>query len=82
MGHGIGHEHVAAYASGALDDSDAERFETHLATCPSCMADVARLSGVIAELADIDPDQPPPPGGLARLRAAIAAHRERGSRTP
>lgn len=73
----IGHEHAAAYAHGELDPDDAERFETHLAGCPPCLAKVDEIAGITDSLADIDPHQPPPPGGLSRLRRAIADERRR-----
>lgn len=72
-----GHELAVAYANGELGRDDAERFETHLAVCPTCMAKVDELTGVSAALADIDPNQPPPPGGLSRLRRAVADERRR-----
>lgn len=81
MGYGSRHGQRAAYACAALADSDAEQFEAHLATCPFCLADVADRTGVTDALADIDPHQPAPPDGLARLRAAIAAHQECGAPT-
>jgi hypothetical protein len=55
---------AAAYALGALDDADA--FRSHLATCPTCTADVAQLQ----QAAELLPD-------AVRRRAAPDTVRER-----
>ncbi|MER7172712.1 anti-sigma factor family protein [Streptomyces mesophilus] len=54
------HESVGAYALGILDDAEAAAFETHLAGCPYCAAQLDELSGMepmLAALADL-PQQP------------------------
>jgi anti-sigma factor RsiW len=64
---GITHESVALYALDALDESDCQLFESHLASCETCRADVESLTAVAAALAfAIAPVLAPPP-----LRARI-----------
>jgi hypothetical protein len=68
-------ELVEAYAAGALDDAERERFRAHLAACPRCRADAAAyaevVSGLPAALAAAAPAQVP--AGLRErvLRAAL-----------
>jgi Putative zinc-finger len=40
------HTDVVAYAFGALEDPDRRAFEAHLATCESCTAELADLTGL------------------------------------
>ena len=40
------HTDVGAYALGLLEAQDRQAFEEHLATCPSCAAELAELSGM------------------------------------
>jgi hypothetical protein len=44
----------AAYVLGSLSGSERREFEAHMATCPSCKAAVAELSGMPALLAQLD----------------------------
>jgi len=47
-------EHTgAAYVFGALDPAEKAQFETHLATCDACTAQVAEARGLTSMLADI-----------------------------
>jgi hypothetical protein len=41
------HIEVAAYAIGSLDIDDADSFEGHLDTCPTCPAELEWLSQVV-----------------------------------
>ena len=60
-------EQTAPYALGALDDSDRESFEAHLATCDVCSSEVRELREVAGCLAAGVAQVPPP----ARLRDRI-----------
>ncbi len=61
------HRDVGAYALGALDRGDRERFEGHLATCGACVAELASLLPVVDILSNVD------------KRALIAAEAETAS---
>ncbi|MCZ4122241.1 zf-HC2 domain-containing protein [Streptomyces sp. H39-S7] len=53
------HAEVGAYALGLLDDTDATRFEAHLAGCEACMVELDSLAGIeplLAEYAAANPD--------------------------
>ncbi|MCW2494182.1 zf-HC2 domain-containing protein [Jatrophihabitans sp.] len=73
----------AAYVFGALDPDEAARFETHLATCAACAAQVAETRALAGLLADVTaaevvaevPDTLLP--GLLR-KAASERRRQRG----
>ncbi|MFW6693444.1 zf-HC2 domain-containing protein [Streptomyces sp. MAR4 CNX-425] len=71
------HPDVGAYAIGALERDEAERFEEHLAACARCAAALAELVPVADMLADVPPPEEPPPGALDRLLAELSAVRER-----
>ncbi|SDG29170.1 Putative zinc-finger [Sinosporangium album] len=51
----IQHTDVAAYALGLLDVRDRAAFETHLATCEPCAAELAEMSGLAGLLSDLGP---------------------------
>ncbi len=57
MGEPVHSEHtdVGAYALGLLEAQDRQAFEEHLATCPSCTAELAELSGMKDLLTGIGP---------------------------
>ncbi|MBW1598550.1 anti-sigma factor [Streptomyces sp. JJ38] len=86
------HTDVGAYALGALDPADAERFEEHLADCPSCARELEELLGLRSVLAEFAQDAPatgdhgdglnarPAPGMLDRLLGEAAAERRRRGR--
>jgi anti-sigma-K factor RskA len=59
------HELSAAYALDALEGSDLEEFEEHLARCAECRENVATFQRVAADLA-YDVESPKPPAGLRR----------------
>ncbi len=54
------HDHygqwAAAYTLGALDPDDRRAFETHMATCSLCAAELAALAPLPALIAKTDPD--------------------------
>ncbi|WP_326796147.1 zf-HC2 domain-containing protein [Streptomyces sp. NBC_01808] len=74
------HPDVGAYAIGALEHDEAERFEEHLAGCERCAAALAELVPVAGMLADVPPPQEPPPGALDRLLTELTAVRARQRR--
>ncbi|AUH42773.1 zf-HC2 domain-containing protein [Streptomyces sp. CMB-StM0423] len=74
------HPDVGAYAIGALEHDEAERFEEHLAGCERCAAALAELAPVADMLADVPPPQEPPPGTLDRLLSELSAVRARQRR--
>lgn len=71
------HPDVGAYAIGALERDEAERFEEHLAGCTRCADALAELVPVADMLADVPPPEDPPPGGLDRLLTELTAVRTR-----
>lgn len=71
------HPDVGAYAIGALEQDEAERFEEHLAGCERCADALAELVPVADMLADVPPPQEPPPGALDRLLTELTAVRAR-----
>jgi hypothetical protein len=54
--HGTTHWDVAAYALGVLDPREVEQCEAHLATCPSCVAELESVLPATRLLADVDID--------------------------
>jgi anti-sigma-K factor RskA len=54
------HDLVGAYAVDALDDQEREAYETHLAGCDECVAELARLRESAAVLATSASVVPPP----------------------
>lgn len=78
------HIEVGAYALGLLNEQDTGAFESHLATCPVCAAELAELAPMKGLLAGIGPVDRPAGGDGARpvedlLRRRAAASR-RGRR--
>jgi predicted anti-sigma-YlaC factor YlaD len=53
------HIDVGAYALGLLETEDSTAFETHLASCPSCRAELTEFSPMKALLADLGPVESP-----------------------
>jgi anti-sigma-K factor RskA len=62
------HKLSGAYATDALDDLERARFETHLATCEDCRAEVSELREAAARLADTTAAPAP-----ASLRGSVLA---------
>ena len=62
------HKLSGAYATDALDDLERARFETHLASCEDCRAEVAELREAAARLADTTATPAP-----ASLRESVLA---------
>jgi anti-sigma-K factor RskA len=83
---GIPHEGLGEYLLGGLEAGERERFEAHLAGCPSCAAAVDDLVGTSALLARAVPSYDVPAGLEGRTFAAIeraaapAPRRPRGPR--
>jgi hypothetical protein len=49
------HTDIGAYSLGLLEQQDRQAFETHLADCPSCKAELAELSGMSELLSGVGP---------------------------
>jgi len=68
------HALSGAYAVDAVDDIERASFERHLASCPTCRAEVASLREASALLADAATTTPPPAlrdavlSGITRVR--------------
>lgn len=75
------HIDVGAYALGLLEDEDSTAFEAHLATCPSCHAELAEFSPMKALLTGVGPvedlDHPTERGVVDLLSRRAAASRRR-----
>jgi anti-sigma factor RsiW len=67
---------LTALALGEVDATTRQRLAGHLATCPTCRAEVASLEDTLASLADW-PDEAPPTDGLERVLARLAPSPER-----
>jgi anti-sigma-K factor RskA len=67
--HDAWREQASLYALGALTAAERVAFETHLASCASCVADVRALSGVADALARAVPQTDPP----SELRTRVLA---------
>ncbi|MEV6791809.1 zf-HC2 domain-containing protein [Streptomyces sp. NPDC051320] len=82
------HDAVAAYALGILDDAEATAFETHLAGCDICAAELDGFAGmepILASLAEFpgpapQPVKAPSPQVLGRLVDEVAVQRARRRR--
>jgi Putative zinc-finger len=74
-------ESLALYAEGLLSRARAVRIRAHLARCPRCAAEQARLTEVTALLSEV-PAAPLPDSVAARLDAALRAESARGAAQP
>jgi Putative zinc-finger len=78
------HTDIGAYSLGLLGERDRQAFEEHLASCPSCgaeLAELGRMSDLLSGLEPVAPpaDEPagPPVADLLRRRAAAQQRRAR-----
>ncbi|HEY2287577.1 MAG TPA: zf-HC2 domain-containing protein [Streptosporangiaceae bacterium] len=78
------HTDIGAYSLGLLDERDRQAFEDHLASCPSCgaeLAELGRMSDLLSGLGPVPPpvDEPagPPVTDLLHRRAAAQRRRSR-----
>ena len=73
--HDAMHELTGLYVLGALDQAERRAFETHLASCAACAAEVRTLAGVARALPYAVPQVDPPAGlrdrvlGSAKVRS-------------
>jgi hypothetical protein len=67
----LGHPDAAAWALGALDPGEAERFLAHRQSCGGCRTAVAEFEQVTAALAHPAPELEPPPDLQARTLASV-----------
>jgi len=74
--HDAWREQASLYALGALTAAERAAFETHLASCAVCAADVRALSGVTDALARAVPQTDPPSELRARVLASIPGNTE------
>jgi anti-sigma-K factor RskA len=86
MTHNPYDESVAAYAIGALDADERRAFETHLASCAQCAAELTELRKVTTGLVmSVDPEDPPADlkaRTIARATAHPQARREAPAYVP
>jgi len=68
---------LAALLDGALPPERAAEVRAHLAGCPACRAEEARLRGALAALSALPPAPELPPFFEARLEARLREERER-----
>ena len=73
---------AAGYALGSLDLEERRAFESHLAGCAECSADVASLRPVVSALATAVPQVTPRAELRDRILSAAAAEADAGSRGP
>jgi hypothetical protein len=71
----------SAYLDGAVTGLEMAVISNHLQSCNECAADFNLWRNVQRSLGELGPEQPPA-RLQARLRAAIAAERERGAHLP
>lgn len=67
--------HAGGYVLGSLDPDERAAFETHLAACGACAADVRALGSVVDALAHSVPQRTPRPELRQRVLAAFGAER-------
>ena len=77
----VARQGFSAYMDGALSGVQMATLSAHLEHCNRCAAEFAAWRGIQSALGELGPAQPPP-RLQARLRAAIAQERERGSYLP
>jgi hypothetical protein len=67
----LGHPEAAAWALGALDPAEAERFQAHLQSCGGCRIAVAEFEQVARALAHPSPELEPPSDLQTRTLASV-----------
>ncbi len=72
-------EELTALLDGALAPDEARAVRAHLADCPGCRAEEARLRRVTVLLGALPPPPPPSPAFAAGLEARLEAERGRRS---
>ena len=76
-------DQAAAYVLGALTPAERQAFESHLAMCAECAAEVRSLAPVAGSLAHLVPAAEPASAVRARLLSAISPYpAAAGSRNP
>jgi hypothetical protein len=73
---------LGAYALGALEPSEAQEVDEHLATCAECRAELAELEEMKEFLGEVPPEaflDGPPEGGDLMLRRTLREVRELAS---
>jgi len=68
------HGATGSYVLHALDPSELDEFEAHLAVCPTCSREVVEFCETAAELSQLA-TAPPPPGLKASVMTAISGVR-------
>lgn len=79
----VEHTDVGAYALGLLESDDRQAFEAHLATCESCTAELAELSGmagVLTGMGPVEADEPGDSGGQAEVVDLLRRRKEKDRR--
>jgi anti-sigma-K factor RskA len=71
--HDAMHELTGLYVLGALDQAERRAFETHLASCAACTAEVRTLGGVARALPYAVPQVDPPAGLRDRVLGSAQA---------
>lgn len=74
------HIEVGAYALGLLNEQDTAAFESHVATCPACAAELADLSPMKGLLTGIGPVEAPPDVSAGRPVTDLLSRRAVASR--
>ena len=69
------HSAVGSYVLNALDPSELDEFEAHLAVCPTCSREVLEFCETAAELSLLATPQAPPPELRGSILAAIGSVR-------
>jgi anti-sigma factor RsiW len=73
---------LTAFLDGALPPARAEEVRAHLAGCPACREEEARLRGAVALLSSLPPAPELPPFFATRLEARLREERERAAGGP
>ena len=73
---------VAAYVLNAMEDTEAQRFEEHLARCDECQRELAAMQTVVEALPEAAPTRQAPPELRDRVMAVVRADAEQASEQP